>query len=707
MADPWESMPDAAPAGRAVDTILPSDTPSANPWDAMPDTAAPAPVTAAPAEPSYPGIGPIPGGKFEKFEGPRRTAEQVREWVTEGGAALPGLPVDVYNLFNLGGRKLTSVLPSWMGGDEGEQLAQFQPVHAGSSEWFRQPLRDIGAIGNPYLKPEGGLAKAAVEGATGGAPFGLPGMVAGAGGGFASEALGDFYKGSPYEPAARIGGAVVGGFGGTGVAQGVGKALSREVGPGTAAMQALGITPKLATDVSESGMIGAPVHAVSKTMAGGRTIQKAAEEDIAQLGKVRDELGARYGTAETSENIGSSLRQGVLDSYKKFQQSYSDLKDDFIRRLGDPSRVEVAPDNTIKALQQNAEKWRLNPDVGAETVPPVFKRLLDKLSDGQTKPGTPQFDPTGTVVVPGAPTKVPPALTWEEAESLRTWVGEQAFGKNIVRSDTGPTEGQWKRLYGSLTDDMKANLKPGSPEAQKFQEMNEFYKAGKDKFSTVREIQDLTRNPEQVFSAALAGSTGEKGGGTVLRNLRDILQTGGRSQTWDNLVANRVYSLGANRDGTFSMNKFLTSYTDPKTGISQGAKEVLFEGVTPELENLRKVAQQMKASEKYANPAGTAGAVHTLEFLGSAGTALGGAMHGDLVSGLSLAGTMLAAPAATAKLMTSPAFIKWLATPVPKSLAVDHIGKLAAMSALPGMEQYAPVLDKIAAQATQNLNNGR
>lgn len=709
----WESLGAMPPAERAVDFAEPSageeqpQVPLASgfSWDdlkGMPTIggAIAPPVTESPA--SFPGAGPFPSGQYEKFSEPRKTAEQMREWVTEAGASLPGLPIDAYNLLDLGGRKLTSMLPRSIGGNP-DAMSGYDPIRAGSGEWFKQPMRDIGAIDNPYLKPEGHLAKATVEGATAGSPFGLPGMAAGAGGGFASEALGQYYRGSPGEIPARLGGAVLGGLGLGALSKVAGRGVNMlrgEVNPAAQTFKDAGIHPSLASDITDSSIVAGLEGAVGKTMAGGHAMTRAATADVTAMKDARDAIAQAQGTRtggsgarELPETIGSGLREGVIKAYDQFQENFDKLKQSFNSLIGDPTKFMVPPTNTISTLERIGSRFTQNPELGKEVIPAVFDRVLGKIKQGQTTPGYWTSDPVMGPQFHPAVTK-PPAVTWDELEAFRTYVGEQAFGKNLVRSEGGPTEGQWKQLYGALTGDMKAALKPGSAAERAFNENNALYAAEKTQFGHLKEIQDLKKSPEKVFNSAISET---RSGGSKLATLERVLKrTPEGQQTWNNLVANQIYSLGAVQDGGFSIAKFLTAYTNPKSGLSEGAKNVLFKDSQAELNKLAEVARNMKKSEKYANPPGTAATMHTLEIIAEGGPGLVAAMTGDVATGLSIAGGMLAAPAVVAKAMTNPWFIKWLSTPVPAGMQSAHWAKL---SQIPGMEQIGPILQKKAEQS--------
>jgi hypothetical protein len=96
--------------------------------------------------------------------------------------------------------------------------------------------------------------------------------------------------------------------------------------------------------------------------------------------------------------------------------------------------------------------------------------------------------------------------------------------------------------------------------------------------------------------------------------------------------------------------------------------EALFGGtqfaeVSEDLMNLVDVVGALKEVKRYTNFSNTAGALDQMVFWGSLSTSWG-ARNSWRTRGAAaiVAGTILA-PAGAAKLMTNPAFIKWLSTP--------------------------------------------
>ncbi len=131
----------------------------------------------------------------------------------------------------------------------------------------------------------------------------------------------------------------------------------------------------------------------------------------------------------------------------------------------------------------------------------------------------------------------------------------------------------------------------------------------------------------------------------------------------------------------FSVSTFLTNWNR----ITPEAKKVLFGGkryedLAPALDDLVNAVSSLKGIEKLTNTSNTARnmiAFMTLQSLigGGTGIALGGGAPG------AGAVALLVAPNPLARLITSPAFVRWLITPVTKANGIlPHLTRLVAIA---------------------------
>ena len=128
---------------------------------------------------------------------------------------------------------------------------------------------------------------------------------------------------------------------------------------------------------------------------------------------------------------------------------------------------------------------------------------------------------------------------------------------------------------------------------------------------------------------------------------------------------------------------FLTNWNK----LSPEAKTALFGGkryaeLRKGLDTVLDVMQSLKGVEKVTNSSNTARSMIAWSTMQTLGGALGGfAVGGDPQSAIAGAFSVVVAPRVAAKLITSPAFVKWLATPItnPNGIAA-HVSRLLAIA---------------------------
>jgi hypothetical protein len=301
-------------------------------------------------------------------------------------------------------------------------------------------------------------------------------------------------------------------------------------------------------------------------------------------------------------------------------------------------------------------------------------------------------------------------INYETLRRIRTAVGNKLTNFDLV-SDVSRAD--WKRLYGSLSEDLKLAAQNAGPGAtQAMNRADSYYKAGIRRVDDVLEPLVKKRVPEMI-SAALNRSV-EKGGSTI-RTVMRSLSPEERQVVSGSIIKN----LGAARPGqqgaggeAFSFETFLTNWNklDPK------AKESLFDwpgmkGMKEDLEALARWSEGTRESSRaFANPSGTAG---------SAGAVISTLSVGSGVTGLATGSTeMLAFPAvmavsalganAGARLMTSKPFVRWLAqsTKIKPSGWGAHIGRLAGVAAASQGPGIQPAIIDFMTALNQGEANG-
>lgn len=281
-----------------------------------------------------------------------------------------------------------------------------------------------------------------------------------------------------------------------------------------------------------------------------------------------------------------------------------------------------------------------------------------------------------------------PALTYEAANALRGAIGRKLATFDLV-SDVPRAE--LKALYSALTDDLRGAVANVSDEAlAKFDRAARYWRSGIERIDGILEGLAKRALPEDIYRAALSGSAE---GATRLRALRRSLSV----EEWQVVAGTTLRRLGmANPSaqdavgGLFSTETFLTNWNR----LSDAAKATLFEGpglpstLRADLDAVAEVSEVIRQSGAvFRNPSGTAGAGFGQAVLwggtaGAVGTLVGGdvAYGGMAVATLALTGLAMHAQS---RLLTSPAFARWLAGAgeVPVNGLAAHLGRLGAIAA--------------------------
>lgn len=429
-----------------------------------------------------------------------------------------------------------------------------------------------------------------------------------------------------------------------------------------------GITP-LPGAVSGSRPVQMTEHFLSYTPGGAGVMQGVTERSVGQLGERVKALAADptqiFGGAASGrlspQALGGLVKEGAEAAGQRFATRREALDMAIEQTIGGNSMVPVA------AVQALIGKLRATQRMAPRSLDMMHGAIstLDKLvQDAAANNGTVPF---------------------AALRKIRT-----AIGQNLKRPDAAgyrPAEQQYlAEMYGALAEDIKAAAVAAGPAGQKALQTHDRY---------VRLMRTVNipaldrivkaRTDEDAFRLLMQGSAR---GGTDLTRLRRSLQP----NEWDEVASTVLYRLGQTKPGqqgapvelmgegdTFSPNTFLSRWND----LSVEAKKALFGGTRyadlgANLDQIVKITASMKDSEKMANASGSG---RIMLF-----SALGTSMTAALVSpmaGVAAVGSTVVAPHVAARLLTSPAFTRWLAGSRmvgsnPNAL-INHLGRLAVV----------------------------
>ncbi len=217
------------------------------------------------------------------------------------------------------------------------------------------------------------------------------------------------------------------------------------------------------------------------------------------------------------------------------------------------------------------------------------------------------LDPGGAVKFVQAALAKPGGMTYQEIKHLRTKLGEMLDNPSVIPPEINQQE--LKRVYGSLTRDLRASIKNssmGSLGIAQFDKANALAAKVAKRRAELAQVLGINKpaSPEAVF-AAIQRKAGSRSSADIdaVNKIRKSMPP----DTWDQVASGVVGGLGRSDavSGGVSLDRFFTGYNQ----LSAAGKGALF-GNKPDLhaalDDLATIAGRGKEVAKWANPSGTA-----------------------------------------------------------------------------------------------------
>lgn len=386
---------------------------------------------------------------------------------------------------------------------------------------------------------------------------------------------------------------------------------------------------------------------------------------------------------------GNPLRQSFKNTQERMQKRLMEIADDI-----SPVKGEVEAGRTIEKgikgdggfinrfTDKSDRLWeRFNQSIGAQDVNlSGTSNVLDEVVSS-TKVGEVLNNPL-LVRVKSALNETNGVVPFEEAKALRSEIGRRLADGQLI-SDI--PRGQLKRIYGALSGDLERLAARTSPEASRaFKRANNFTRAGHNRIDAFVQRTVKKDDLNKVFDAMARGGEGVQALNAMKRSLKP--------NEWEAVASNVIRRLGKSRPGqqdatgeAFSVNKFLTDWNKLGPG-----KKVLFSGsrtLNEYSKNLDKIARAAEAvkegAKEMANPSGTAQSVQNM---GAIATAAAGIASGSFLP-LTAVMAGIASINGASRLMSSPAFVKWLAQGTTTQNWPGHVARLATLAEQTGYKQ--------------------
>lgn len=392
-------------------------------------------------------------------------------------------------------------------------------------------------------------------------------------------------------------------------------------------------TSPTAGAISQNKTIQGVENALAKLPLSSDIIGKQYQATVDGMDKFATKLASNLSKKEGTEEIGRSIKKGVNKFTDKFKVQASDLYNNLWNKLPTDSRVPIT--NFTNELDDI---------VGQFSDDPAFRGLLDspiitKLKDASYK-------------------MLPIGVTVKTLKALRTKIGNELDNKSLL---TDTTNAELKKLYGALSEDMKSAAENAGALNQ-FTRANNYWKAGRSRIDEVLNPIVSIGDAEKIYSKVFGkeGQVLKNVGGSTIRKLMRSLPKASQKDVSSEFIrrmgTKSPGSAGFEDIGTsFSPARYITQYNK----MPNEAKKAVFDrvpGLRQATDDLARTSAAVKEGFSMANNSGTAG---QLMFMSLLTGGIGGAYGGS--EGAAVGIGALLAPAAAAKLMTNPKFVRWLA----------------------------------------------
>ena len=267
-------------------------------------------------------------------------------------------------------------------------------------------------------------------------------------------------------------------------------------------------------------------------------------------------------------------------------------------------------------------------------------------------------------------------IPFSALKGLRSKIGEKLSSVQLMST---VSQGQYKRIYGALTEDLRAAAEEAGPKAvNAFNRANKYTRALHSRMERLQSF--ISKNePEKIFRAAFEGSDI---GATRLRTVMQSIPEQEQKAVASSFISRMGRALPGQQDEAgdiFSTERFLTNWNR----LSPEARTTLFgrfgDKYQRDMQKIAETAAKIReGSRVLANPSGTAvGGTQTMTYLATAGS-LGAGKYGIVtgIAAVAIGGNALG------RAFINPKFVSWLArnSEIPTSAIPAAISNLTAIA---------------------------
>ncbi|HGY3717956.1 TPA: hypothetical protein ACNVDX_003639 [Citrobacter gillenii] len=409
----------------------------------------------------------------------------------------------------------------------------------------------------------------------------------------------------------------------------------------------IGINPSLAV---ASGGKGAQIieDILAKTPGGAGVVKQHYEQEFRGIDDFIERIKERHGSQGDSTQLGQNIINGLNNFTRQFTDKSENLYDKLWQAIPRNTRVEM-PQFT-KKLEEISGRYADDPELAALLNDPFVEKLLGavRAKSGSVDQETADlvYSLTGELQKPGA--------AINSVKALRTRIGASFDRPELLSRSIEDADRQ--ALYSALTNDLESAAEKAGPKAkQAWKNANNYWAAGRTRIDNFLNPLARLQTADAVYKN-LFGAEGKAAkaidpgrAAALMKSLPENIKGEVISEVIQRLGEARSGAQGA-AGGEFSPATFLTNWNK----LPSGAKKVLFADAATraDMDALATYSDAFKELAKSRNLSQTGQYVALSSLLTGA---LFHPLYGSLALGGVVGGSRL-----TAKLMSSPRFIKWM-----------------------------------------------
>jgi|GEM_PF-1358288 len=421
--------------------------------------------------------------------------------------------------------------------------------------------------------------------------------------------------------------------------------------------------------------------ALDQAAASATRMQNSINEAIDGARKAAETLAARIGTARTQQGTGILIQKAAKNALERFSQQQTKLETELGEKIGEGSLFTI---DSMRGFYDELKGLAKTMPRFSETAYGSVTKILDDIMFDAAQNGG----------------RIP-------YSSFRQIRGH--FGKKMADMTEGVNRSMYKRIYASMTDDLKFGA-DSLGYGKMFDDAVAFTRGFKQEYNDfLNKVIDYDA-PEKGFRFLM---NSKNDGGTYFQKLQDQFTPKEWSDVSATLIQKMGYkNFGNEADEAFSVATFLSNWGK----IADEAKATLFKGMKngkelqKDLDGLLDGFEAMAANTRLAGHSNSAAVSHTLNVMNSLGGNFTKAILGASAItsyanvGVGVAGVAAAigggvvTPNVAARLITNARFVRWLAQ-APEAKTGQHVG--AHIGRLFGIREAEP---EIAAEIDEYIS---